>query len=285
MNGELGHSLSVNDFIIKACAGALQRVPKVNVQFTGDGGARNVQIDRGQFLTTNTSGEEVLVKVPTAFTNVVIDSQTSAAAAVRELQVVDQALVDEFFPEKLVIEFNDPALTGGVNNFTVRRASDLRPLEGLVNVAYPSPTEIAVNGIGLKIDGTPQAGDQFIVATTKHNSLFNTVTSIVDGLKDINPAESAEDFQQLIDRSIDGLNAASDKLLGARAEIGARFNTLAATTDLHQDINLQLQEVRSRIEDLDFAEAVSNLAYESFVLEAAQQSFIRINELSLFNRL
>ncbi|GMG88392.1 2-oxo acid dehydrogenase subunit E2 [Biformimicrobium ophioploci] len=36
MNAELGHSLSVNDFIIKACAGALQRVPAVNVQYTGD---------------------------------------------------------------------------------------------------------------------------------------------------------------------------------------------------------------------------------------------------------
>lgn len=36
MNAELGHTLSVNDFIIKACAGALQQVPAVNVQYTGD---------------------------------------------------------------------------------------------------------------------------------------------------------------------------------------------------------------------------------------------------------
>lgn len=36
MNKELGHNISVNDFIVKACASALIRVPKVNVQFTGD---------------------------------------------------------------------------------------------------------------------------------------------------------------------------------------------------------------------------------------------------------
>lgn len=36
MNDELGHSLSVNDFVIKGCASALVRVPDVNVQFTGD---------------------------------------------------------------------------------------------------------------------------------------------------------------------------------------------------------------------------------------------------------
>ena len=36
MNGELGYKLSVNDFVIKACASALQRVPEVNVQWAGD---------------------------------------------------------------------------------------------------------------------------------------------------------------------------------------------------------------------------------------------------------
>lgn len=34
MNTELGHKLSVNDFVIKACASALQRVPGVNVQYS-----------------------------------------------------------------------------------------------------------------------------------------------------------------------------------------------------------------------------------------------------------
>lgn len=36
MNTELGLDLSINDFIIKACASALVRVPEVNVQYTGD---------------------------------------------------------------------------------------------------------------------------------------------------------------------------------------------------------------------------------------------------------
>ncbi|WP_346839448.1 dihydrolipoamide acetyltransferase family protein [Microbulbifer sp. SAOS-129_SWC] len=36
MNGELGQRISVNDFIVKACASALRQVPAVNVQFAGD---------------------------------------------------------------------------------------------------------------------------------------------------------------------------------------------------------------------------------------------------------
>ena len=45
MNGELGHSISVNDFIVKACASALCRVPAVHVQFTGDSIRRFEQAD------------------------------------------------------------------------------------------------------------------------------------------------------------------------------------------------------------------------------------------------
>ena len=36
MNKTLGHKISVNDFVIKACASALAQVPEVNVQYTGE---------------------------------------------------------------------------------------------------------------------------------------------------------------------------------------------------------------------------------------------------------
>jgi len=36
MNGTLGHKISVNDFVIKACGGALAQVPQVNVQYSQD---------------------------------------------------------------------------------------------------------------------------------------------------------------------------------------------------------------------------------------------------------
>jgi pyruvate dehydrogenase E2 component (dihydrolipoamide acetyltransferase) len=45
MNEELGHKLSVNDFVIKGCASALERVPEVNVQFTGDSIRQFDQVD------------------------------------------------------------------------------------------------------------------------------------------------------------------------------------------------------------------------------------------------
>ena len=45
MNGTLGHKISVNDFVIKACASALEQVPGVNVQYTGDSIRQFDQVD------------------------------------------------------------------------------------------------------------------------------------------------------------------------------------------------------------------------------------------------
>lgn len=45
MNGKLGHKISVNDFVIKACASALGQVPEVNVQYAGDSIRQFDQVD------------------------------------------------------------------------------------------------------------------------------------------------------------------------------------------------------------------------------------------------
>jgi flagellar hook-associated protein 3 FlgL len=48
---------------------------------------------------------------------------------------------------------------------------------------------------------------------------------------------------------------------------------------------LHTQRTLSDIRDLDYAEAVSRLQNDLFVLQAAQQSFARIEGNSLFNYL
>lgn len=255
------------------------------IAYNGDNGQRKLQVDRGQYVTINDSGEKLFMNVAADVINVEAAGNNSKDARLGPLTVVDQQLAADLFPDKLIIEFQPPADAGGVRNFTVTRQSDGRPVEGMVNVPYPSLSDVTVSGIQFKVEGSPQAGDRFVVATTQRQSLFGTVKNIAEGLQNINAIEEPDEFRQLIDSTVSELNSATNVILQTRAEIGARFNTMSAVKDLHQDLSLQLQEVKSGIEDLDFAKAVSDLAYQSFVLEAAQQSFIRINSLSLFDRL
>mgnify|MGYP003831089219 FL=1 len=48
-------------------------------------------------------------------------------------------------------------------------------------------------------------------------------------------------------------------------------------------ILVHLKQTISDIGDLDYAEAATRLSQETLILQAAQQSFIKIQGLSLFN--
>ncbi|MFO8142089.1 MAG: flagellin, partial [Marinobacter sp.] len=68
-------------------------------------------------------------------------------------------------------------------------------------------------------------------------------------------------------------------------ELGGRLNAIESTSAFLEDSGLYTKEIRSQLQDVDYAEAISNLTFQSFVLQAAQQSFAQVSRMSLFDRL
>lgn len=83
----------------------------------------------------------------------------------------------------------------------------------------------------------------------------------------------------------DDLKSAMDNLSTIRAKVGARLNSIDSQRNLTQDVILQSKSVKSTIQDLDVAEAVSRLNQQTLALQASQQAFSRVQNLSLFNYL
>ena len=84
-------------------------------------------------------------------------------------------------------------------------------------------------------------------------------------------------------RSLTELDNAIENILGVRAQAGARLNAIDREREVNDSMLFELEQGRSAVEDIDFAEAASRLSRQSLVLEAARQSFIRVQNLSLFN--
>ncbi len=74
-----------------------------------------------------------------------------------------------------------------------------------------------------------------------------------------------------------------NQLLEFRASTGARLNALDNQQNINAAMLIQLEQTRSTVEDLDYAEAASRLSRESVALQAAQQAFIKVQNLTLFN--
>jgi len=90
-------------------------------------------------------------------------------------------------------------------------------------------------------------------------------------------------LSQQIDNALNNINRAMDSIINVQTSIGGRINSIESQEDDNEAKSVFLQEVRSEIEDLDFAEAISNLTFQTTALQVSQQTFVRIQGLSLFS--
>ncbi len=81
------------------------------------------------------------------------------------------------------------------------------------------------------------------------------------------------------------IDKAQDRLLSARTNIGARLNALDREEQVNSAYALQLETTRSQVQDLDIIQASIDLSRQELVLQSAQQAFVRVQGLSLFDYL
>ncbi len=252
-----------------------------NVSYSGDEGQRFVKVSATTTLAVNDGGKALFMDVASANNTFTTQSHPANSAQPPAIisagAVLDQAAYDSFYPEDLRVEFNDPPTT-----FNIVQKSDGATV--LASQPYASGEDIEVAGLQFSVSGAPAAGDKFFVESSAKQSLFKTVGDLITGLETLDDSIAAnEPRQKLLAASLDNLDNAHESLLKVRTSIGARMNVADSTAAMHEDLELISQQVLSEERDLDYAEAISRLSFQSFVLEAAQQSFARVSNLSLFN--
>jgi len=65
-------------------------------------------------------------------------------------------------------------------------------------------------------------------------------------------------------------------------QVGADLTVVDMQTSVLDQMLLQFKTTRSDVEDLDYTEAITRLNRDQIALEAAQSSFAKISQLSLF---
>ncbi len=258
-------------------------------RFEGDQGQRELQVSANASVDVNDSGDGLFVDIPsvnnTFFTR---DNQGNEGTGVINVGYIrDQEEFDGVYPEDYYIEFNsDSALTPPRENYTVRRTSDDRAVDGLSTVPYAPGSDITFSGISVKVSGRPEPGDTFLINSSEKQSLTDTVQMLIEGLKSFGDnAAGSEQLSALVATTLTNIDSTVTSISTTRSEIGARLNSVDSIDNFQQDLNLVSQQALSTLQDLDFAEAVSRLSLESFLLEASQQTYSRISSLSLFNHL
>ncbi len=262
-----GHSSRTRPFTL-AAGGA--------VRYAGDQGRRELQIGSETRVDISDSGSDVFLEIRNGNGTfaVAADAGNTGSAVIDQGSITDPSQWDG---GSYTIGFSDAT---GTLRYTVRDAGGATIASG----DYADGAAIGFRGISVTLSGQPAVGDEFTVAPSAHQDMFATVRSVLDALA-INGTgtTSATRRANALARALADIDQALEKTVEVRARIGARLGTVESEQETNADFELYLQENISAIRDVDIAEAITRLTRGSASLEAAQRSFVAIQNLSLFD--
>jgi flagellar hook-associated protein 3 FlgL len=152
--------------------------------------------------------------------------------------------------------------------------------------AYTSGAVITFNGATVNITGTPANGDSFTVSSSTNQDVFTTLQNLVNTLEaGTSDAASQARFHNAINRALVDMDQSMGRIVEVRGQVGARLNTIDGQKNANDAFSLQLEQTLSEVQDLDYAEAISRMNRQILGLQAAQQAFVKVQGLSLFNYL
>lgn len=250
--------------------------------YQGDEGQQSVQVSPEATIAVSDSGFEAFVNVQSSHnrvsTSAFASNQSNPPVRITAGEVTNQLLYDQFYPKDMVVTFdNSPATT-----FTVTEKNSGKILQAAT--PYVSGDDVVVQGVTFKMLGTPVDGDGLSIESDNTQGILSVVGELAAVLKAADgSSESKKDIARVVANSLDNLSNAVTQVSKTQAEIGARQNILESSKDLLLNSNLYNQEVLSELQDVDMAEAATRLQMQSFILQAAQQSFVKVSGLSLFN--
>ncbi|WP_313239784.1 flagellar hook-associated protein FlgL [Stutzerimonas kunmingensis] len=152
---------------------------------------------------------------------------------------------------------------------------------------YPETMPITKDGVSIQLtlNAPPVAGDSFTVSLTgepqQKQGILETIANLRMTLED--PSSSNADIRDSVAVSLTNLDHGMISVDAARGNIGARLNVIETTQTDNEDVALVNKSVQAELRELDYAEALSRLSFQTVILEATQQSYVKISGLNLFN--
>ncbi|MGF2685785.1 flagellar hook-associated protein FlgL [Marinobacter sp. DUT-3] len=253
--------------------------------YRGDEGQRVLEIDDGVTVPISDHGKGIFVDVaaaePTFFAEA--SSTNESGARISSGMVADRDAFDLVYPDDISVSVVDDG-AGGLEVQAFNRRTDA-PL-AVTPPAYDNGGSFEVAGARVEIYDAAD-GDEFTLKTAQKQSVFTSVEKLIYGLENVDKsAPGGQDtYDDLIANSLINLDNAQESIIKKQTELGGRMNAVESTQSFLEDSSVYSNEIRSQLQDVDYAEAISNLSFQSFVLQAAQQSFAQVSQLSLFDRL
>ncbi|MGX5913380.1 flagellar hook-associated protein FlgL [Aliidiomarina sp. Khilg15.8] len=254
-------------------------------RYNGDSGSKQVQITSSQRVPSSSDGNEAFQQTPAELRARV--GQVGGDVTGARTFINDRATWNDYHEANY--DKNDPAnnvytvdVAGG--NYSI---SKLDPATGLPDVqatgAYTPGDTITYEGMEISLKGAATNGSAEFRLSRPQQNIATVMNDMANLLRDGDV--SREDLAQGIEFALSDLDSAEASLGSVRAKTGSRINSAETALMTNADFEISNKETRSKIQDVDYSEAMTELTKQDTALQAAQATFTRITRLSLFDYL
>ena len=253
--------------------------------YHGDQGIRKLQVASSRNVAISDSGSSVFENIPTGNGTF----QTSAAGANTGGGVVSSGTISDaaaLTGHEYKIDFTvsgTPAQTTYTVTDVSRAGETPVPPPVALDVPFESGKQIKFDGVVFDIAGAPANGDVFSVKPSEKQSIFTTLSQLIDTLALPAGGAGQAALTNGLNMAHDNLDAALENVLSVRAGVGASLKELDYLDEAGTDRNIQYAATLSDLQDLDLVKTISLFAQQQMTLEASQKSFKSLSGLSLFN--
>ncbi|MCC5880378.1 MAG: flagellar hook-associated protein FlgL [Idiomarina sp.] len=253
--------------------------------YEGDSGAKNVQLTSSLQVKSSTPGSEAFQQTPVQLKARVEGSGgdvTGGRSAIADRATWNSYHAANFDKQDSANNLYTASVNAGTYSITKPDPDGGAPIE-VASGAYTPGEPIEYQGMDLSLLGDATDGTlEFRLSQPKQN-VATILNDMARALND--PTIGDEGLAQAVEFGLSDLDSAEVSLGSVRAKTGSRMNSAETAIMTNTDFEIANKETRSRIQDVDYAVAMTELTKQDTALQAAQATFTRITRLSLFDYL
>lgn len=255
-----------------------------SVTYSGDSGVNELQIAKNIQIPTNQTGDAAFLNINNAIGDFTASYPSApnnnlSGVAVESANVIDR---DAYNVSAGPYKFSTDPTT---NHLTVTDSASavVFPVGAAPSAPYTAGDKITFNGIEVTLSGNPLPDESFTLSEQEEISIFDTINDAITWMESGSVSTNQEQHQVDYNTILTQLDSTMTHITSRQVDSGIRLQVLENQKDRHLDFELATTTNRGKVEDLDFAKAISEFEQVKIALQASQQMFTKVQGLTLFN--
>ncbi|MGI2171642.1 flagellar hook-associated protein FlgL [Shewanella sp. MF05960] len=244
------------------------------IVYSGDSGIRKSVVASGVAMSTNVPGDTAFMNAANPLGDYGVNYLSSQQG---DFTVASAKITNSpHTPDSYTFNFIDNG--AGVDLQVVNSAGTV----ATTVTNFDATSSLSFNGIEVKLTGVPAAGDSFTIEPKETVSIFDAFNQAIAFLESPDATSTAQSQSQLA-QLLNDIGSGQNQVSTARSIAGNNLKGLESISSNHSEEKIINSSALSKLEDLDFAKAITEFEKQQLALNAVSSVFSKVGSLSLFD--